>query len=161
MADQRTLDGRAYGGERRGIERQLERVGGLIDNCPWQVAVSFGTEAADARAVTLQVVDRDGHPWAGRFLLMFYLTTTSTGNPLATGNTVAFTTGTVMSHTHDHGGTVAAGAAPPLLNGAYQVFSDENGKVVFTLTIAGAATRYVRACVLGKADISAPAVWAA
>lgn len=110
--------------------------------------VTAAAENTDARRITLQVRDRIQEHWEERWLVTFYLTATTGGDPSATGNTVAFVAGTVFQ-------TVTA-------NAAYVVLSDENGRVVFDLTIAGAASRFVCTSVAGgRIKESIEFTWAA
>lgn len=110
------------------------------------VDVEAGAEAADARRLTFRVYNPDGKAEPGRFILMLWLATSSAGAPSGAGNTVAFTTGTVLQ-------TILA-------NGAYLVLTDANGLAALDLTIAGAATRYPRAVVLGLSSPERSFAWA-
>lgn len=110
--------------------------------------VTAATEDTNVRRITVQVRDRLLEPWEDRWLVTVYLTATTGGDPSATGNTVAFVAGTVFQ-------TVTA-------NAAYVVLSDENGRVVFDLTIAGAASRFVCTSVAGgRVRESIEFTWAA
>lgn len=123
MAKARTL---SHGDDQTTIRRVRE----WFDVARGQVRVEAGAEAANARAITIQVTDRLGRDWDNRaWLLKVYLTTTDGGAPSATGNTVAWTTGTVVS--------------TDLANAIYEVITDSDGLAAFSLTIVGAATRYV------------------
>ena len=64
-------------------------------------------------------------------LLRFWVDDTEYGAPDATGNTVSVTTGTIAR-------TLTA-------NGDYEVISNASGTVVFDLTVAGDATRWIMA----------------
>lgn len=111
------------------------------------VGVSAAAESANARVITLQVRDRLMRPWLRRWRVRVRIATTAGGDASGTGNTVAFTTGTVVE-------TIK-------INGEYEVLSSAGGVVAFSLTIAGAATRFVHADVLGKDRDSASIGWAA
>ncbi len=111
------------------------------------VKVEAGTEAADTRAFTLQVVDRRGKDWPGRWFVAWFITPTEGGDADATDNTVgALTAGTAWQ-------TVTADAA-------YVSLSDANGLVAFDLTVVGAGTRYLYAAVVGRMDAGDPFDWA-
>lgn len=97
-----------------------------------------GATAANTRRFTLRVKDRVRENWHRRWLVSFYLSPTASGAPDATGNTVALVTGTLSR-------TVLA-------NGWYEVLTDATGLVVFDVTIAGAAARFVTAGVGGWLD---------
>lgn len=125
---------------------QLQRMREFFDVPVASVSVEAGAEAGNARSITLQVRDRLRAAWPGRWVLRVWVSASSGGDPDATGNTVAFTAGTVMA-------TLTA-------NAAYDVLSDADGKAVFTLTIAGAATRYVSAVVMPGLVQSAALTWA-
>jgi hypothetical protein len=73
--------------------------------------------------------------YADYWLIYVRVSDTQYGAPSATGNTVAFTTGTVWQ-------TITADAA-------YEVLSDANGTVVLTVDVASATTRYVSAAARG------------
>lgn len=108
----------------------LKRVREWFDIARAQVRVEATAEAANVRTVSIQVTDRLGRDWDNRaWLLKVYLTTTDGGAPSAAGNTVAWTTGTVVS--------------TDLANAIYEVITDTNGLAAFSLTIVGVATRYV------------------
>jgi len=74
------------------------------------------------------------------------LSATSGGDALG-GHTITFSLGTVVQ-------TI-------LIGGEWEVESDASGLIVFEVTIAGAATRYIHADVLGKDRASDAVVWAA
>lgn len=108
----------------------LKRVREWFDIARAQVRVEATAEAANVRTVSIQVTDRLGRDWENRaWLLKVYLTTTESGAPSDTGNTVAWGTGTVVS--------------TDLANAIYEVVTDSDGLATFSLTIVGAATRYV------------------
>ncbi len=122
-----------------------------FDSSIARVRVTAGAEGAvgaDIVRFTLQVVDRPGKEWgpaAGRWLLFVYLSATPHGAPSATGNTVAWSTGTVLE-------TV-------LPNGAYRVITNSQGVAVMDVTIAGAATRYPHTHVLGLFEPGSAGTW--
>ena len=101
-----------------------------------QASVTAGTQAAQVRAITVQVKDAAANVLAQRFAVQLWLAATDFGAPDATGNAVAITTGTALQ-------TVTAHAH-------YTVISDANGAVVFDLTVAAGGSRYVLAEVDGR-----------
>jgi len=102
------------------------------------VANAEGTSGANVRRFTLQVKDRLRKDWDRRWLVTFYLAATSGGDPSAAGNTVAIVTGVT--------------SRVVLANAWYEVLTDASGLVVFDVTIAGAASRFVVAGVGGWFD---------
>jgi hypothetical protein len=110
------------------------------------VSVAAGDEATNARTITLQVRDRLKNPWPRRWRVRVRIATTEGGNASG-GHAVAFTIGTVTE-------TI-------LIGGEWEVETNSAGAAAFTLTIAGAATRYIHADILGKDRSSAAIGWAA
>lgn len=106
---------------------------------------SAGAEAADARSVTVQVVDRLFKPWKGLWLVELYLSTTATGAPGGT-QTVSFTAGNVLE-------TIRP-------NQHWRVCTNTLGVLSLDVTIVGAASRYVLGAVLGKYRASREIAWA-
>ena len=109
--------------------------------------VTAGSEAANARTLTLQVIDRVKREWKDRFLIEVWLQATATGAPSATGNTVAWVTGTVTE-------TV-------LPNAHWRVITTVDGLASLDVTIAGAATRYVGFVIGSIVQVSSAITWAA
>lgn len=116
---------------------------GLETRC----GVTAGAEANDKRTVTVQARDAADNALAGRFLIHFWIAAADYGAPDATGNTVSVTTGTTCQ-------TLTA-------NANYAVVSDANGKILFDLTISGAATRFVLAEIDGRVHSSGALAWSA
>lgn len=111
------------------------------------VTVEAAAEAANVRRITLQVRDRIGAPWPGRWLVTFFLSATQDGDPDATGNTVGVATGTIIS-------AIIADAM-------YQVLTDATGKAEVDVEVTGAGTRWVHAMTdRGRMDAKGPFVWA-
>lgn len=111
------------------------------------VRFTAGSEAANKRTVTMQVIDRVKVPWASRFLVEVWIQATLGGDPSATGNTVAWVSGNVTE-------TV-------LPMGHWRIITDANGAASFDLTIAGAATRYFGSAVRGIVKVSDSFAWSA
>jgi hypothetical protein len=109
--------------------------------------VTAGVEAANVRRITVQVVDRLKRPWPARWLVWVFLTATAAGDPSGTGNTVAFISGAVQM--------------TALIGGLWFVQADADGQIVFDVTIAGAASRFVGTQPDGGIpSVSAELVWA-
>lgn len=87
-------------------------------------SVTAGEENGEARTITIQ-----GPP--GRTRLRVWVATADYGQPSADGNTVAVTTGTLLRELQAHAD--------------YEIISDPSGAAAITLTITGAASRYVLA----------------
>jgi len=102
----------------------------LQDGLP-TLQITVGTESNDQRQITLQVCDAGGNDLTRRVLVRFWVSTSDYGSPDATGNTIVISTGT----------TIQAIAA----NAHYLIESDADGQVRFTLTVSGAASRYIMA----------------
>jgi len=98
--------------------------------------VTSGGEVGDTHTVTIQARDFSDNNTAERFLVRVWVDDAEYGAPDATGNTVTVTTGTIYE-------TRTA-------NADYLIVSDANGTVVITLTVSGAATRYVMAEIDGR-----------
>lgn len=118
----------------------------LFDTPLATLAVTAGAEAANVRRFSLQTIDRLARPWDGRWLVELWVQATATGDPSATGNTVAWVSGTVLETIlpHSH----------------FRILTDEDGRASFDLTIAGAATRYIGSVVRGRIKVSDGVTWA-
>lgn len=110
---------------------------------------SFVVSAEVSNVITIGIQLRDRHkrPVVGRWPIDLWVTTAEDGAPSATGNTVAVTTGTTMQ--------------VYTANAAYRILTDETGLAAITVTIAGAATRYIYATIGGEAFASPELTWAA
>lgn len=101
-------------------------------------AAKLKTMTADAEATNMirshiDVEDRGGtQDTSNQRLLDVWVSDSDLGAPSATGNTVVFNKGTIIQ-------TVLA-------NAHYRVLSDASGEIEIDLTVSGAATRYVMAC---------------
>ncbi len=111
--------------------------------------ITFGAEAADVIAITIQARDAANNNLAANVLVNLWIATAAMGAPSATGNTYALTTGTSVF------------AFTGQTNAHYSVLSASSGAVVFNLTVAGAATRYVMAELDGRIYSSGVITWAA
>jgi hypothetical protein len=98
------------------------------------VQTTAAAEAANVRAVTLQVVDLKREPVKAVVPVIVWLSTTD-GGPPSGAQTVAVATGTTL--------------ATYLANQCYLIMSDASGKIVLNVTVTGSATRYVMAAVCG------------
>lgn len=111
------------------------------------LSITAGAEASDIRAVTVQAKDAAEIDLAQRLLIRVWIAGSEGGAPDATGNTATVTTGTAIES--------------KTANADYHLISDTNGKIVFNLEIAGAASRYVMAEVDGRIYSSGQLDWAA
>lgn len=103
-------------------------------------------ESANVRTFTLQVRDRLNTRWKRRWRVRLWISSTASGDATG-GHTVSFGTGTVVE-------TI-------LIGGEWEVRSSTDGEIVVSVTIAGAATRYIHAAVVDKDRASAEIGWAA
>lgn len=111
------------------------------------VRVSIGTEAANVRRATFQVVNRDGAECSGLYVLEVWVSSTATGAP-AGSQTITLVTGAQLQE-------IAA-------NKAYRYITGSSGSVVIDIDAgAGAQSRYIRAAVLGQAHspTDEPVTW--
>lgn len=102
------------------------------------LAITASAESANGRTVTIT-----GGPYRQR--IRVWIATADFGSPDATGNTFALVTGTQL--------------AQVVANADYTLITDGTGVAAFTITIAGAATRYVLAEVDGRIISSGPLAW--
>lgn len=120
-----------------------------FDSPEASVRGTAGAEDTNVTRFTLQVVDRLGNPWArvggGRWLVFVYISPTEHGDPSATGNTVAFVTGTVVQ-------TIVA-------HSTYLVLTDADGLIELDVTVAGAAVRVAHAMVVGPPEPGQAGEW--
>lgn len=108
-------------------------------------SIAFGDEVADARAASVQVINRQRFTAKGHFVVLVWIS--DDGGAWGSTQTVAsWDTGDVLL-------TV-------IPNQVYIALTDEDGLAEFTLSVTGAGTRHVHALVLGRAD-SDSAEWAA
>lgn len=110
---------------------------------------AFTASAEVSNVITLQIQLRDRHRRnvVGRWPVDLWITTAADGAPSATGNTVSVITGTTMQ--------------VYTANAAYRILTDDTGLAAITITIAGAATRFVYATIGGEAFASPELTWAA
>ena len=109
--------------------------------------ITAGAEAADKRTITIQARDAGNNDLAERVLVRVWIAAADYGAPDATGNTVAVEAGTQIE-------AITA-------NAYYMVESDASGTVAIGITIAGAASRYIRAEIDGRVYSSGEITWAA
>lgn len=101
-----------------------------------------GTHGANTIRVSLQVKDRLRKDWPGRWVVLVWVSATDGGDPDATGNTVAVVAGTFTMQT-------------VIANAVYMLEASTAGLAQIDLAVAGVASRYVNAFVLGKAESKA------
>ena len=111
------------------------------------VVTAGAEDGSSKRRITVQVVDRLKRPWQARWLVWVFLATSPTGAPSGSGNTVAFVSGDVLMTT--------------VVNGMWLVMADADGRIVFDVTVAGVASRYVGTQPdAGIPVVSSAVVWA-
>jgi len=108
-------------------------------------SIVVAAESADSRSITIQVRDRLGKAWAQPWRVRIRLSGTANGAAVG-GHTVSFAVGTVVE-------TITVG-------GEWEVRASAAGTIGLSVTIAGSATRFIMADVLGKERASAAAGWA-
>jgi len=110
--------------------------------------LSAGDEdGADTRVITIQARDAGLNALQQRVCARVWIATSDHGAPDATGNTVAVDTGTAVQ-------TITA-------NAHLLIESDATGKIEVSITVAGAASRYVMAEIDGRVYTSGEITWAA
>ena len=109
--------------------------------------ITAAAESGDDRQITFQARDAGNNNLAQRVLVRLWIATSDYGAPSAAGNTVALDTGTIIE-------TVTA-------NAYYLIESDAAGKVQVTVTVAGAASRYILAEIDGRVYSSGQVDWTA
>jgi len=121
---------------------------GLFFGVPMgRVRFSFSSESADKRTVTAQVIDRVGNPRPEYWYLMLHISTGAYNAPAGTSTIGTPSSGVLIKE---------------LTSGQVAVFqTDSTGKVVFTLEVAGAATRHFHGIAVGPLDTSGAVTWVA
>ena len=121
----------------------LERVIDRPVVAPGQTALP---EATNIIIATIQATDRRGNPRAGTFLVRLWTATTSGGAPGGGGGqTMGVTTGTLIE-------TVTA-------NEQLVARTDATGKLVLSIIIVGAASRWLSAVLMGEASEGSQLTW--
>jgi hypothetical protein len=98
--------------------------------------VTAAAEVANVRAITIQTRDAANNALAAHEKVRVWIATADYGAPDATNNTFGLTTGTQLREL--------------TANADYEVISDAGGMVVFDLTVAATASRYVLAEIDGR-----------
>lgn len=111
------------------------------------LAITAGAETSDARAITVQVRDAAGANLAQRSKVRLWLATSDYGAPDATGNTVALSVGTQLRQL--------------TANADYELIANASGQIAISVTISGAATRYLLAEIDGRVYSSGALTWTA
>lgn len=110
-----------------------------------RVFVTFGPEASNTRRATLRVVNRRGEPCTGVFLVAMAVGLAEDGAP---GGTQTLT----VAKGHAFGGGIS--------NQSAILLTHPDGSAEVDIAVTGAATRHVRAWVIGTGS-SASTTWAA
>lgn len=133
MADQRTLSPTLR------PEIFQQQASALIDRAPWSLKVTgLGAETLNVRQVTMQVVDRLGAAWNGRFRVYIYTGTAASPDEPVACDVLTVTTG--------------VGVVPIVAEGSFECLTDENGRVVFTIEDSATVVRTLGGCVLGRVE---------
>lgn len=126
------------------VQRFALDVSQAIDARRATVVVTASAESANVVTFTVTVVDRLGRaPLEGYWFVRLWISTTAAGGP-GGAQTVAVTTGTLVENTGDQ---------------IIDAQTDDAGVLAFTVTIAGAATRYARVALIEEVVSSSAATW--
>lgn len=128
----------------KSVRKFAADVTSIIDKPLAHATYSAGDEAANIRRITVQVRNRRNEALHRRYIVHIWIATSTTGAP-QNAQVVGFVSGTLLE-------TV-------LVNGEWRFETDANGQVIMDITIAGAATRYIRGFVLALADTSSKIDW--
>lgn len=126
------------------VQKFASDVIGAIDARRATAVVTASAESANVVTFTVTIVDRLGRaPLEGYWFVRLWISTTAAGGP-GGAQTVAVTTGTLIENTGDQ---------------IIDAQTDDSGVLAFTVTIAGAATRYARVALIEEVDSSSAATW--
>jgi len=130
--------------DQRSVQRFALDVAQAMDTRRVTAVVTASTESANVVTFTVSVVDRLGRaPLEGYWFIRLWISTTEAGGPGGT-QTVTVTTGTLIENTGDQ---------------IIDAQTDDAGALAFTVTIAGAATRYARVALIEEVVSSSAATW--
>lgn len=131
-------------GADRNVQKFASDVSRAIDARRATAVVTASTESANVVTFTVTIVDRLGRaPLEGYWFVRLWISMTTVGGPSG-AQTVAVTTGTLIENTGDQ---------------IIDAQTDNSGVLAFTVTIAGAATRYARVAIIEEVDSSSAATW--
>lgn len=131
-------------GADRSVQKFASDVSKAMDERRATAVITASSESANVVTFTLSVVDRLGRaPLEGYWFIRLWISTTAAGGP-GGAQTVAVTTGTLVENTGDQ---------------IIDAQTDDSGVLVFTVTIAGAATRYARVALIEEVVSSSAATW--
>jgi len=131
------------------VRKKFRDLAEIVEVSPYRCSFSFdaeGTTAADTHRITIQTRNRRGDVLRGSWRVEFYTSTSPEGPPVSLGHTLSVLNGQVTE--------TIVGAAH------YRCLTDSDGQIVFDLTIAGPATRYVIAKIDGHSEASEAIAWA-
>lgn len=111
------------------------------------ISLTATAEAANARTITIQVRDAVGNALAQHMLIRVWVSDMEYAWPDATGHAVAVTSGHLYQE--------------ELANAAFILATEADGSIAMTLTVVGAATRFVMAEIDGRIYSSGALTWAA
>lgn len=138
------LNGKISARDPRQVEQFAQETAELIDRPIRRASIVQTGAAGDVITVRIQIKNRRKYDIAGVHSVLLWIGTASGGAPAGT-QTVAFTSGTVLS-------SLTA-------NRAWEMLTDSTGKIVLEITVTGAGTRYVNAQVRGPSDLGTALVW--
>ena len=111
------------------------------------LAITATAQAAGARTITVQARDAAGNALAQRMLIRVWVSDVEYACPSAAGHTVAVTGGSLYQE--------------ELANAAFKLVTQAGGSIAITVTVSGAATRYVMAEIDGRIYSSGALAWTA
>lgn len=126
------------------VQKWMADAAQAVDARRVTATIAVGAESTNLVTFIVSVVDRLGRaPLAGYWFVRLWLSTTATGGPDGT-QTVAITTGTLIENTGDQ---------------IIDAITNNAGTLAFTVSIAGAATRYARIALIEEVIDSSAATW--
>lgn len=102
----------------------------------WDARITAAAEAANARRITIQLVNRRREAISARVPITVLIATSQSGTP-SNSQTTSVAAGTLLD--------------TYITNAALLALTDADGKIQLDVTVAGAATRWVTAVVPGWA----------
>lgn len=126
----------ANAGDPAQVRQFAQQIIRSIQQHAWDAKITAGSEAANVRRVTIQLVNRRREAIKARVPITVLIATTQSGTP-TNSQTASVNAGTLY--------------ATYTTNAALLILTDADGKIELDVTVAGAATRWVTAVVPGWA----------